>query len=248
MTRVAVVTGGASGIGEACCRQLAEAGRKVAVLDWSGDAAEGVAEQLRSKGATAMAATVDVSDRAAVDAAYEQVRAELGPIEILVTSAGITGSDPFHEMPLETWDRILSVNLTGTFHSIQAAIGDMRAGGWGRVVTISSSSAQQGSPQMAHYVASKGGVIGLTKSLAREYAPEGITVNTIPPSTISTPMLQSFVRAGRIPSEEESAKRIPVGRMGTPDDIAAACVFLCSEAASYITGQIIGVNGGSVIA
>ena len=164
-----------------------------------------------------------------------------------MTSAGITAFDDFTAISSESWHRILEVNLTGTFHCVQAAVPDMLAARWGRIVTISSSSAQRGSPRMAHYVASKGGVIALTKSLAREFAPFGITVNTIPPSGIDTPMARQSQAAGNVQSDEQMVAAIPVGRLGTGDDIAAACVFLCSEQAGYITGQVLGVNGGSVL-
>jgi 2-hydroxycyclohexanecarboxyl-CoA dehydrogenase len=134
--------------------------------------------------------------------------------------------------------------MSGTFHCLQAAVPDMLAAGWGRIVTISSSSAQSGAARMAHYVASKGGVVGLTKALAVELAPHGITVNTIPPGFIDTPMARRAEAAGDIPSVDAVAARTPVRRAGTPDDVAAACAFLCSEEAGYITGQLIGVNGG----
>ena len=173
-----------------------------------------------------------------------KVRAELGPIEIIVTSAGFDEFQSFTDITLEAWDRMLAVNLTGTFHCMQAAIPDMLAAGWGRIVTISSSSAQSGAARMAHYVASKGGVIGLTKALAVEYAPNGITVNTIPPGFIDTPMARRAEARGDLPSIDAVAARTPVRRAGTPDDIAAACAFLCSDEAGYITGQLIGVNGG----
>jgi NAD(P)-dependent dehydrogenase (short-subunit alcohol dehydrogenase family) len=185
-----------------------------------------------------------VSDRAAVDAALGKVRGELGPVEIMVTSAGIDEFQPFTEITLEAWERMLAVNLTGTFHCLQAAVPDMLAAGWGRIVTISSSSAQSGAARMAHYVASKGGVMGLTKALAVEYAPTGITVNTIPPGFIDTPMVRRAEAKGDLPSVEAVAARTPVRRPGTPDDIAAAAAFLCSEDAGYITGQAINVNGG----
>jgi NAD(P)-dependent dehydrogenase (short-subunit alcohol dehydrogenase family) len=139
---------------------------------------------------------------------------------------------------------MLAVNLTGTFHCIQSAIPDMLAGSWGRVVTISSSSAQSGSRRMAHYVASKGAIIGLTKALAVEFAPHGITVNTIPPGFIDTPMARRAEARGDLPSIDAIAAQTPVRRAGTPADIAAACAFLCSEDAGYITGQQINVNGG----
>jgi 2-hydroxycyclohexanecarboxyl-CoA dehydrogenase len=138
------------------------------------------------------------------------------------------------------------VNLTGTFSCIQAALPDMVAAGWGRIVTISSSSAQSGAPYMAHYSASKGGVIGMTKALARELASSNITVNTIPPSLVDTPMARDAEARGLV-SVDAMAAAVPLGRAGTPDDIAAACAFLCSDDGSYITGQIIGVNGGMYI-
>ena len=173
-----------------------------------------------------------------------QVRAELGPIEIIVTSAGFDEFQSFTDISIEAWDRMLAVNLTGTFHCIQAVIPDMLAAGWGRIVTISSSSAQSGANRMAHYVASKGGVVGLTKALAVEYAPHGITVNTIPPGFIDTPMARKAEERGDLPNFDAVVARTPVRRAGTPEDIAAACAFLCSDEASYITGQAINVNGG----
>jgi NAD(P)-dependent dehydrogenase (short-subunit alcohol dehydrogenase family) len=244
MGRVAVVTGAASGMGRAIAEHLAGAGRRVALLDLDGDAAGAAAEDLIRGGAQAVAAKVDVSDRGGVEDAIARVRAELGPIEILVTSAGLDEFRPFEEISVEDWERMLAVNLTGTFHCIQAAIPDMLAAGWGRIVTISSSSAQSGTARMAHYVASKGGVIGLTKALAIEYAPKGITVNTIPPGFIDTPMARRAEARGDLPSIDAVAARTPVRRAGTPDDIAVACTFLCSDEAGYITGQALNVNGG----
>ena len=172
------------------------------------------------------------------------MRGELGAIDIVVTSAGIDRFERFTDITLESWERMLAVNLTGTFHCVQAAIPDMLAAGWGRIVTISSSSAQSGAKRMAHYVASKGGVIGLTKALALELAPHGITVNTIPPGFIDTPMARRAEERGDLPSIDAVAAQTPVRRAGTPDDIAAACAFLCSDDAGYITGQQINVNGG----
>jgi NAD(P)-dependent dehydrogenase (short-subunit alcohol dehydrogenase family) len=242
MSRVAVVTGGGSGIGLGIGKRLAEAGHRVALLDVQADAVQQAAEELQVAGHV-----VDVSDRAAVDRALDAVRAELGPIEIMVTSAGVNVSGPFTDISVESWERALRVNLTGTFHCIQAAVPDMLAAGWGRIVTISSSSAQSGAPDRAAYVASKGGVIALTKALAVELSPHGITVNTIPPSIVDTPMARAGVVSGDIPAIEDLAPFVPVRRTGTPDDIAAACEFLCSDDAGFITGQQIGVNGGLYI-
>ena len=239
-SRVAVVTGGASGMGLAVARRFAERGHRVAVLDIQGDAVCHTAAELGVSGHI-----TDVGDRASVDAAFAAVRDELGPIEILVTSAGINATGAFTEISLDDWDLAIRVNLTGTFHCIQSAIPDMIAAGWGRIVTISSSSAQSGAPQRAHYVASKGGIIALTKALAVEYSRNGITVNTIPPSIIDTPMSRAGEASGELPADLETIGQMtPVGRLGTGDDVAAACEYLCSDAAGFVTGQQIGVNGG----
>ena len=247
MSRVAVVTGGASGIGLGVARSFVADGHRVAVLDRDGGGAEAAAGQLVDEGGKAIAVEVDVADRASVDAAFARVRDELGPVEILVTSAGIESFDRLLDITAETWDRIIAVNLTGTFVCAQAAVPDMVAAGWGRIVTISSSSAQSGAANMAHYAASKGGVISLTRSLASELARSGITANTIPPSLVDTPMARKAEAAGDFPGVDVVGPMVPVGRAGTPDDIAAACSFLCSDRAGYITGQVIGVNGGMYI-
>ena len=247
MSRVAVVTGAASGMGLAIGRRLAARGDRVALLDLQGDAVRRAAEGLREAGARAIGAEVDVTDRRQVDDALGKVRAELGPVEIMVTSAGLDAFESFTDITVASWERILAINLTGTFHCLQAAVPDMLAARWGRMVTISSSSAQSGAARMAHYVASKGGVIGLTKALALELAPHGITVNNIPPGLIDTPMSRRAEAAGDLANLEKIGARIPLRRAGTPDDVAAICAFLCSEEGGYITGQVIGVNGGMVL-
>lgn len=247
MNRVAVVTGGASGMGEAICHELGARGHKIAVMDINGRAAQRVSEELREKGVETLSAAVDVSDRAAVEEAFARVRAELGPVHILVTSAGVVDFCAFTDITPEKWTRLVDVNLTGTFHCAQVAVPDMLEAGWGRIVMISSSSAQRGSPGMAHYAASKGALLSLTKSLAREYGPAGITVNNIPPSAIETPMQHAGQAAGHLPSNEQMAKSVPLGHLGTAEDVAAAVGFLCTEQAGFITGQILGVNGGSVM-
>lgn len=247
MTRVAVVTGGASGMGEATCHELGRRGHKVAVLDLNGEAAQRVAEALRADGVEALGIAADVSDRVSVEDAFAKVRSEFGPVHILVTSAGVVDFAAFTDISVDSWQRLIDVNLTGTFHCCQVAIPDMLAAGWGRIVMISSSSAQRGSPGMAHYAASKGALLSLTKSLAREYGPSGITVNNVPPSGIETPMQHQSQAAGNLPPNEQMAASIPVGHLGTGDDIAAAVGFLCSPEAGFITGQTLGVNGGSVM-
>lgn len=247
MNRVAVVTGGASGVGLAICRHLAQHDRQVAVLDLDGDAAERAADGLRSGGAEAVAHAVDVADRAAVDDAFAEVRNTLGPVEIVVTSAAVSGFVPFEELTPDDWRRALDVNLTGTFHCLQAAVPDMVAARWGRIVTVSSAAGQTGSRRQGHYSASKGGVIALTKTVALEYAGKGITANTVPPFVVDTPMLRAAQEtSGYLPGSDALARMVPAGRLGTPDDIGATCAFLCSDAAGYITGQVIGVNGGAV--
>lgn len=247
MNKIAVVTGGASGMGEATCHELSRRGLKVAVLDLNETAAQRVTDDLRAEGGTALGVGVDVTDRAAVEHAFAKVRSELGPTTVLVTSAGMFDFSPFADITVESWSRIIDVNLTGTFHCCQLALPDMVHAQWGRIVMISSSSAQRGSPFAAHYAASKGAVITLSKSLAREYAEHGITVNNIPPSGIETPMQHQGQAAGYLPPNEQMAANIPLGYLGTGADIAAAVGFLCSEEARYITGQTLGVNGGAVM-
>jgi 2-hydroxycyclohexanecarboxyl-CoA dehydrogenase len=247
MKRAAFVTGGASGIGLSICEHLARAGHDVAVADHNADAAQDAAKAIRDSGGRAIAVPVDVSDRAQVDKAVAAARGEFGPIGILVTSAGVSRREPFEQMSAESWEQIISVNLTGTFHCVQAVIDDMTAAGWGRVVLISSSSAQRGAAGMTHYAASKGGVIAFGKSLALEFAKRGVTVNNIAPSVVETPMVEQQRAAGKVPSIEKMAAGVPVGRVGTGDAIAAACMYLVSEEASYFTGQTVSVNGGSFV-
>lgn len=247
VNRVAVVTGGASGMGEATCHELGRRGHQVAVLDVNADAAQRVTDDLRSAGATAFAVGADITDRAAVEEAFGKVRSELGPVGILVTSAGMFGYASFADITEQSWAQMVEVNLSGTFRCCQVALPDMVEAGWGRIVMISSSSAQRGTPFAAHYAASKGALLTLTKSLAREYAAHGITVNNIPPSGIETPMQHQSQAAGHLPPNETIAANIPLGRLGTGADIAAAVGFLCSEEAGFITGQTLGVNGGAVM-
>jgi 2-hydroxycyclohexanecarboxyl-CoA dehydrogenase len=247
MSRVAIVTGAASGMGAAISRHLAQAGHAVALFDIDDAKTTRVVDQLATDGARAVGYTVDVADRATVDTAVAKVRTELGPIEIVVTCAGRSVFERFEAITVESWQSVFAVNVLGTFHCIQASIDDMVAVGWGRIVTISSSSGQEGAHRAAHYATSKGAVITLTKALAKEYGRRGITVNDIAPSLIDTPMQQVARDAGNIPSAEAMAARSLLRRLGTVDEVAATCAFLCSEGAGYITGQVVGVNGGSVL-
>ena len=244
-TRVAIVTGGGSGIGLAISERLVADGNAVAIFDRDGASAEAAAEKIVASGGTAVGLAVDVTDRARIDQGVAEIRDRLGRPTILVNSAGLDGFDPFLKITAEKWNRILAVNLTGTFDCCQAVVPDMIEEGWGRIVNISSSSAQGGQPLMTHYVASKAGVMGFTKALALELGPKGITVNTIPPGFIDTPMLRKSEARGLLgEGVEHHAALTPVRRVGTAEDIAAACSFLVSDEASYITGQVLGVNGG----
>lgn len=226
----AVVTGGGSGIGRAIVERLQADGLNVATLDLNPSDDE-------------FGFTADVTDRAQVDAALDGVRKKFGPVSVLVNSAGLEKFKRFTDLEFEDWQRVIDVNLNGVFHCIQAVLPDMLEAGWGRIVNISSSSTHSGQPYMSPYVAAKSAVNGLTKSLALEYGPAGITVNAVPPGFIDTPMLRKSEERGYL-KVQQSIEATPVRRIGRPEDIAAACAFLISEEAGYITGQILGVNGG----
>ncbi|MGI5219791.1 SDR family NAD(P)-dependent oxidoreductase [Nocardia sp. CA-290969] len=231
--KTAVVTGGASGIGLAIAQRLRSDGFHVAALDRNASADDDSAYQ------------ADVTDPDSIAAALATVREKLGPVTVLVNAAGVDGFKRFQNIDFTEWKRVIEVNLHGVFHTIQAVLPDMLDAGWGRIVNISSSSAHSGQPFMSHYVSSKSAVNGLTKSLALELGPSGITVNAVPPGFIDTPMLRrSEERRLLGGSVEDHIQRTPVRRIGKPEDIAATCAFLISEEAGYITGQIIGVNGG----
>ncbi len=242
----AIVTGAASGIGLAITEALSARGTSVAMLDLGKDALDEHVERLRGEGRTVAGYVCDVTDRPAVESTVERVRSELGVPLILVNNAGKPLFRPFLRISLEQWQEVLDVNLTGTFHLCQVVLPGMVEARWGRIVNISSSSTHGGQPYLSGYVAAKSAVVGLTKSLALEHGPDGITVNTIPPGFIDTPMLRADADRGRLGPGgiEEAVARTPVRRIGEPEDVANACVFLCQDESSYITGQVIGVNGG----
>jgi 2-hydroxycyclohexanecarboxyl-CoA dehydrogenase len=228
--RTAVVTGGGSGIGLAIVDRLRKDGYRVASVDLKPSDTE-------------LAFTADVTDRGQIDAALAGIREQAGPVTVLVNAAGLDGFKRFAHIEFADWQRLIDVNLNGVFHMIQAVLPDMLDAKWGRIVNISSSSTHSGQPYMSPYVAAKSAVNGLTKSLALEYGPAGITVNAVPPGFIDTPMLRKSEARGYL-VVEKNIQATPVRRIGRPEDIAAACAFLISEEAGYITGQILGVNGG----
>lgn len=241
----AIVTGGAAGLGLAIAEALAARGAKVAIFDIAADEIDTQVERLRSEGAKVAGYVVDVSDRGAVETAVAQVRADLGPVLMLINNAGVEQFGRFADITDEQWDHVMAVNLRGPFICTQVVLPDMLDAQWGRIVNISSSSAQGGQSRMAAYVSSKAGLIGFTKSLALEIGPKGITVNTIPPGMVVTPMLEKAIDEGRFTASlEHFASITPVRRAGRPEDIANAAIFLCQDESSYITGQIIPVNGG----
>jgi NAD(P)-dependent dehydrogenase (short-subunit alcohol dehydrogenase family) len=230
-SKTALVTGGGSGIGAAVVNRLRADGYNVAIVDLNASEAE-------------HSYVADVTDRAQIDAALAEIHAALGPVTILVNAAGKDSFRRFLDLSFEQWQNIVNINLHGVFHTIQAVLPDMIEAGWGRIVNISSSSTHSGVPYMSAYVAAKSGVNGLTKSLALEYGPAGITVNAVPPGFIDTPMLRNAESRGYMGDIQATIDATPVRRMGKPEDIAAACAFFISEEAGYITGQILGVNGG----
>jgi len=227
-TRVAVVTGAGRGIGQAIAEALAANGARVAALDL---------EAPRHAGIVGIAC--DVSDETAVDTAFARVEEELGTVSVVVLNAGVFPIVPFIETDLETWDRTLAINLTGAFLCARRALQGMREQRYGRIVALGSSAGKTGGTKsVAAYAASKAGVMAMTKSIASEFAREGITANALAPSLIDTPMISGA---------RDLMEQIPVGRFGKPEEVAALVCFLASEHAAYITGEVTDINGGYLI-
>ncbi len=237
--RTALVTGGAGGIGSAICRQLAALGARVVIVDMNIAGARAIADDLGQ--ATAFA--VDLSAPASVDALVAEVKRDVGPIDVLVNNAGWDKVEPFTESVPATWDRLLNINLRAPVHLTHAFLGDMLTRQWGRLVYISSDAARVGSSGESVYSACKAGLIGFSKTMAREAARAQITSNVVCPGPSDTPLLHEVARDK--PKLIEALKRsIPLGRLGQPDDVAGLVGFLASERAGYITGQTISVSGG----
>lgn len=246
--RTAIVTGGGSGIGVAIARRLARDGASVAIFDRNGDGALETAAAIVAEGGTAIGLTVDVSSREEIEAGVAEVAEHLGAATILVNNAGVAPFSRFLQIDREAFDQVFAINVRGVFDLCQVVLPDMIAARWGRIINISSSSAQTGNPGQVHYSASKGAVISMTRSLAKEFGPKGITVNAVPPSFIDTPSLRDAEDSGMLGGGVEvHEKTTPVRRVGVPDDIAAAVAFLARDDSSFVTGQVLGVNGGRVI-
>lgn len=247
-SRIALVTGGGSGIGRAICQRLARDGLSVAVLDVDLAGAQTTADQINTGGGRACMVEADVSDAAQVSSAVERVRAQLGPVTVLVNNAAVDEFAAFQEISEASWNRHMDINLKGVYLVTRAVLPDMQAAGWGRIVNISSMAAQVGAGHMSHYSASKGGVVSLTRSLAQEFGPQGITVNSIAPGFIDTPMARRAIDGDKfaVPYEQIIAS-YPIPRLGQAEDVATACAFFASDEAGYITAQLLGVNGGATV-
>lgn len=244
--KTVIVTGGGGGIGSATCRRFAAEGAKVAVLDMNLSAAQKVAAEIQTSGGIAAAFECDITQRAMVDASVAAAESQLGPIAVLVNNAGWDVFKPFTKtMPAE-WDRLIAINLTGALHMHHAVLPGMVARGGGRIVNIASDAARGGSSGEAVYSACKGGLVALSKTLAREHARHNITINVVCPGPTDTALLAGVAEGAANPEKliEAFKRAIPLGRLGQPDDLAGAIVFFGSDDASFITGQVISVSGG----
>ena len=242
--RVAVVIGGAGGLGSAMARGLAEAGAAVAVADADGGQARRVAEAIGKAGGRARPAAVDVTDRGSVERMADEVERALGPVVVLVNCAGVTHRSPAADFPEAEWHRVIAVNLTGVFHGCQVLGRRMLARRSGRIVNIASIAGQIGLTGTVAYAASKGGVVMLTRALAVEWAPLGVRVNAIAPSWFESNIGDLIHREPGY--AERVMRRVPAGRMGTPDELIGAVLYLASDASSMVTGHLLAVDGGTL--
>ena len=244
--KTVIVTGGGGGIGGATCRRFAQEGAQVAVFDLNLEAASQVAADIVAAGGSARAWRCDITDRAAVDAAVAGVLAEFGAIDVLVNNAGWDVFKPFLKTAPAEWERLIAINLTGALHMLHAVLPGMAERRYGRIVNIASDAARGGSSGEAVYSACKGGLVALSKTLAREHARQGITVNVVCPGPTDTALLAGVAEGARDPARLLEAFRsaIPLGRLGQPDDLAGAIAFFGSDDAGFITGQVLSVSGG----
>jgi 3-oxoacyl-[acyl-carrier protein] reductase len=243
--KATLVTGGSRGIGRACCEMLARAGARVAVnYRLEQPAADELVARIRAGGGEAFGVCADVARSAEAEMLVEEVASRFGRLDVLVNNAGIWKGGSVEEISDDEWSEMIAVNLTGTFNVIRAAVPHMKRTG-GRIVNISSTAGQRGESLHSHYAATKGAIIALTKSLATELAPSGIATNCVAPGWVETDMTREILNgAGRA----EILDEIPLGRAGRPEEIAAAVVFLASDLASFVNGEILNVNGGAVLA
>jgi 3-oxoacyl-[acyl-carrier protein] reductase len=242
--KVALVTGASQGIGRETALALAEAGANVAIAARSEEKLARLAEEITARGCAALVVKMDVADAEQVKAGFKSVLEKFGKLDILVNNAAITRDGLAMRMKQEDWEAVIRTNLTGAHFCTQQALTTMMRARSGRIINIASVVAQMGNAGQANYVAAKGGLIGLTKAIAMEIASRNVTVNAVAPGFIETPMTD--VLSDKV--KEELKQRIPLGRMGTPRDVAAAIVFLASDEASYITGHVLDVNGGMYLA
>jgi 2-hydroxycyclohexanecarboxyl-CoA dehydrogenase len=244
--KTVIVTGGGGGIGGATCRRFAQEGARVAVFDMDLDAAQRVAAGILEAGGVATAFKCDITNRAEVDAAVAATEAGFGPIDVLVNNAGWDVFKPFTKTEPAQWDKLIAINLTGALHMHHAVLPGMAERKAGRIVNIASDAARVGSSGEAVYAACKGGLVAFSKTIAREHARHGITVNVICPGPTDTALLAGVAEGAPNPEKllEAFTRAIPLGRLGQPDDLASAIVFFASSDASFITGQVISVSGG----
>lgn len=246
-SKVALITGAAAGIGAACAKRIAQDGTRIGVMDLDEARCADTVKAVTAAGGKAVALGADVSKRDQVQRAIKKCREALGPITIVVNNAGVTDFTPFEKVTDDLWQFVYRVNVLGTFIVTQEALADMKAAKWGRIVNISSSSAQTGTNSMATYSSSKGAIVTLTRSLAQELGPFGITVNNVAPGSIMGTIMSEANRERFQFPPDQLINTLPVRRLGEPGDLANAVAWLCQESTSYFTGQTVGVNGGRVV-